>query len=189
MSLIAALSAVFAGATFGYRDIPPQVAAHVTPQEAHLTLPAGATDVCIERGYRGTISYNFAIDEAGFWEWAKSNAESIESEASGVQIMRVNGSFEIYDSFAQTTGIQLPVDGTTTFMSKTAHTNMPTRGSRPRVLLISRVLSERQTLLSKLLIVACYDVAPEVSKPKAKFRRVRRSEATMLGVELAADHA
>ena len=102
LAMIAALSAVLAGVTLGYRGIPPQVAMHVTPLEARLRLPAGATDVCIERGPRGIISYNFAIDEAGFWEWTKSGSAggSLESEASGVTILPVVGSFEIYDSFA-----------------------------------------------------------------------------------------
>ena len=57
--------------------------------------------MCIQRGYRGTISYNFAIDEAGFWEWTKSAGGSLESQASGVKILPVIGSFEIQDSFTQ----------------------------------------------------------------------------------------
>jgi hypothetical protein len=102
LALIAALSAVLAGATFGYRDIPPQIAMHVSPHEARLrSLPTGATDVCIWRGYRGTITYNFAIDETGFWEWTKSIGGSLESQASGVKIMPVTASIEIYDPFAR----------------------------------------------------------------------------------------
>jgi hypothetical protein len=101
LALVAALSAVFAGVSFGYRDIPPQVMTHVSPQEARLDLPVGATDVCIRRGSRGTISYNFATDEAGFWEWAKRSAGgSLESEASGVRVLPITGSFTIYDTFA-----------------------------------------------------------------------------------------
>lgn len=99
--LIGCISAVLAGVVFGVRDIPPQVAAHVSAQEARLSLPAGATDVCVRRGVRGTINYNFAIDEAGFWEWTKSVGGSLESESSGVRIMPVAGSFEIFDSFSQ----------------------------------------------------------------------------------------
>ncbi len=75
---------------------------HVSPQEARLRLPAGATDICIRRGYRGTISYNFAIDEAGFWKWTELVGGSLESQASGVKILPVAGSVEIYDSFAPT---------------------------------------------------------------------------------------
>lgn len=102
LAVFAALSIVLAGATYGSRDIEPQTGAHVTPQEAHLTLPTGASDVCFRRAPRGVINYNFAIDEAGFWEWTKmpSCGGSLESKASGVKIEPVSGSFEICDTFS-----------------------------------------------------------------------------------------
>jgi hypothetical protein len=96
----AAVAIVLLGGYFGLRDIPPHIAEHVSPQEARLILPPGATDVSIRRGSRGVISYNFAIDEPGFWEWTKSAGGSLESERSGVTIKPIAGSFEIYDSFA-----------------------------------------------------------------------------------------
>ncbi len=96
LALVAALSAVLAGVTSGYRDIPPQLAMHVAPEEARLDLPAGATDVCIWRGSRGTIAYNFAVDEAGFWEWTETTGGSLESQASGVTIQPIIGSFDVW---------------------------------------------------------------------------------------------
>lgn len=100
LALIAAVSVAFAGASFGARDISPQVATHVSPQAAGLDLPAGATDVCVWRGYRGTITYNFAIDEAGFWEWAKSIRGSLEAQTSGVTIQPVTEHCAIRDPSA-----------------------------------------------------------------------------------------
>lgn len=95
-ALMAALSIVLVGIPIGFRDIPPQRALHVSAEEARLNLPAGAHDVCVHRGFRGTIMYNFAIDEAGFWEWEKSRGGSLESQAANVEIKPITGGFTIY---------------------------------------------------------------------------------------------
>jgi hypothetical protein len=101
--LIAALSLVLAGVTSGFREIPPRIALHVSPRDARLSLPTGATDVCVWRGFRGTIMYNFAIDEAGFWEWTRSIHGSLESRAAGVAIQPIAFSVAIR-TYSEATG-------------------------------------------------------------------------------------
>jgi hypothetical protein len=93
--LMAALSAVLAGAAFGIRDTPPERAMHVSVLESHLTLPKGASDVCVIRGSRGIITFDFAIDEPGFWEWAKTRVGSLESQTDNVPIKAIEDSFSI----------------------------------------------------------------------------------------------
>ncbi len=93
--LVAAVAAVLAGIAFGFRETLPERAMHISVLESRLKLPEGASDVCIRRGSRGIITFDFAIDEPGFWEWTKSRSGSLESEADNVPIKPIEGSFSI----------------------------------------------------------------------------------------------
>ncbi len=42
--------------------------------------------MCVRRGFRGTITYEFSIDEPGFWAWVKDWPASIESQAAGLAV-------------------------------------------------------------------------------------------------------
>ena len=77
---LTALLVVLAGAAFGYHDIPPREARHVSPATAHLDLPAGATDVCVLRTAKSgaPVVFDFAVDEASFLRWVKTLPDPIE---------------------------------------------------------------------------------------------------------------
>jgi hypothetical protein len=94
MGLAALVSLALAGfATV--REVPPQSAMHVSAAESGLPLPAGASDVCVQHGFRGTIYYHFQIDEAGFFEWAAERG-TFESDADRVPIKPIGpGGFTI----------------------------------------------------------------------------------------------
>lgn len=96
-SATAALAIVMAGMRAGVLDILPQSVSHGTPGEARLRLPAGASDVNISRGSRGAITYDFAIDEAGFWEWSKKLGGSLESDRERIQVQPIGTPVEIMD--------------------------------------------------------------------------------------------
>lgn len=93
--LVAAVSVVLAGVVFGIREIPPRHAMHASPHSAQLALPTGASDVCILRGLGGTVAYNFAIDEAGFLEWARSLGGPIETDNPRGRVKAVANPFMI----------------------------------------------------------------------------------------------
>jgi hypothetical protein len=95
LALVASLSIVIAGFAYGMRDIRPRYTTHASPLAAGLNLPAGASDVCVLRGLRGTVAYNFAIDEAGFWQWARSFDSSIEAHGRGKEVKAIANEFVI----------------------------------------------------------------------------------------------
>jgi hypothetical protein len=86
LGFVAVVAAITSLTTWTIRSQPPRFIEHATPEQAGLSLPAGATDVCCRRGFRGTISYEFTIDEAGFLEWAKSDPGSYESQMAGIPL-------------------------------------------------------------------------------------------------------
>lgn len=94
-AFVAALSLVAAGITLRVQSIPPATAMHVTAEQARLNLPEAARDVCVERGSRGTIRYEFAIDEAGFWAWQRWLIAE-DSEASHIKVQPIDTTFSIY---------------------------------------------------------------------------------------------
>jgi hypothetical protein len=93
---MAALSVLLAGFAAGYREITPQTVMHGSPQEAWLDLPSGASDVNVYRGSRGTLMYNFAIDEAGFLEWSRAMRIPPGARDDGIKLEPIVGSFAIF---------------------------------------------------------------------------------------------
>lgn len=73
-------------AAFIVRSEPAKFGEHVTRSEGPGGLPAGATDINFGRGYRGTIAYEFTIDEQSFIAWVNEGLGSIEAQSAGVQL-------------------------------------------------------------------------------------------------------
>ena len=73
-------------AAFQPRDNPPQWAENVSRNESRLDLPADARDVSYCHGYRGTMAYEFTIDEPGFVAWVESGIGSLEAQAANIQL-------------------------------------------------------------------------------------------------------
>lgn len=77
---LAAVVALVAGLTTHFvRTTGPQYAEHVSPREAPFYVPPGASDVCYCRGPRGSIAYEFTIDEQGFRTWVLVGLAGLES--------------------------------------------------------------------------------------------------------------
>lgn len=95
LGLLTGVSVLLAGFATTHRDVPPQHAMHVTPKIACLSLPNGASDVCVYRASRGTIWYDFAIDEQGFWDWSRGRVGSLESYVAGVPAAPIDQPFTI----------------------------------------------------------------------------------------------
>lgn len=68
------------------RSTPPRYAENVPVSEAPLGLPPNATDVSFCQGFRGTIAFEFSIDEASFREWVADGIGSMESRASNTKL-------------------------------------------------------------------------------------------------------
>jgi hypothetical protein len=71
------------------RSAAPRYAEQVDGSAAPFWLPAGATDISYARGHRGTIAYEFSIDESGFREWVDSGIGSIESQSAGIPVREI----------------------------------------------------------------------------------------------------
>tara|TARA_Y100001933_G_scaffold215598_1_gene222344 strand:- start:179 stop:736 length:558 start_codon:yes stop_codon:yes gene_type:complete len=67
----------------------PRYAENVPVAEAPFGLPADATDVSFYQGFRGTIAYEFTIDETSFREWVADGIGSIESNASNTELEQI----------------------------------------------------------------------------------------------------
>lgn len=74
---------------------PPPFAEHVDAAAAPVDLPDGATDVSYGKGHRGTIAYEFTIDEARFRDWVKSGIGSIEAQSAGIPLQEITSSCTI----------------------------------------------------------------------------------------------
>lgn len=94
LGLVTVVALIASITTWMIRSEPPRFIEHATPREAGLILPQGASDVCCARGFRGTITYEFTIDENRFFEWAKSGLGSLESEAAGIPIKPIVTPFQ-----------------------------------------------------------------------------------------------
>ncbi|GAB5406566.1 MAG: hypothetical protein Aurels2KO_47970 [Aureliella sp.] len=81
-----ACGAVVMLSCFCIQTATPQYAEHVTVDEAPFGLPPAATDVSFCQLYRGTIAYEFSIDEASFRRWVASGIGSIESNTSSTRV-------------------------------------------------------------------------------------------------------
>ena len=102
VSVIAILTGM---TTYFLKTIPPQYAEHVSREKAPGNLPPGASDISFSQGGRGTIAYEFTIDEAGFIEWVNSGTGSFESEAANVSLKPITTPYEItrYGAFIANT--------------------------------------------------------------------------------------
>ena len=76
-----------------------QYAEHVTREEAPVNvfqLPEDVTDVCYCRRCRGSLAYEFTIDEAGFHNWAKNRLEySPSNSAASIDKIQKGNPFTI----------------------------------------------------------------------------------------------
>ena len=68
------------------RSTPPRYAEDVPVADAPFGLPANANDVSFCQGFRGTIAYEFTIDETSFREWVNDGIGSIESNSSNTTL-------------------------------------------------------------------------------------------------------
>ncbi len=90
--ILAAVTAIalLTGLTASFvRSTPPRYAENVPVAEAPFGLPADATDVSFCQGFRGTIAYEFTIDETSFREWVADGIGSIESNASNTELEQI----------------------------------------------------------------------------------------------------
>lgn len=77
------------------RSTPPRFAENVSVDQAPFGLPAQARDVSFCQGFRGTIAYEFTIDEDDFIAWVDSRIGSTESYAANIPLREVTGPYEI----------------------------------------------------------------------------------------------
>jgi hypothetical protein len=77
------------------RYAPPRYAEHIESADAPFSLPAQARDVSYCRGSRGTIAYEFTVDEPIFREWFNSGIGSVESESAGIPLKEIVSPFTI----------------------------------------------------------------------------------------------
>jgi hypothetical protein len=71
------------------RSTPPSYAEGVDASAAPCHLPIGATDVSYRKGGRGTITYEFTIDESAFRQWVNSGIGSIEAQSAGIPLREI----------------------------------------------------------------------------------------------------
>lgn len=83
---VAVISEMIASVTFLLREVRPQFAEHVAPKDAPFSLPVNARDVSYCQGVRGSIAYEFTIDEEGFKDCINSGVGSIESISAKVTL-------------------------------------------------------------------------------------------------------
>jgi hypothetical protein len=96
--------AIIAGLSMSYfRNDRPSAAEHVSPEQAGLGLPEGASDVSYGRGHRGTMAYEFTTDEASFRNWVEAGIGSLEAQAANVPLVEITQPVEIqrYTVFAR----------------------------------------------------------------------------------------
>lgn len=87
---VAVLGAMIAITCSFIRSTPPKYAEHVDIADAPFGLPTTAIDISYCQGFRGTIAYEFTIDELKFREWVDSGIGSAESESANVAILQIS---------------------------------------------------------------------------------------------------
>lgn len=92
---IAAIAFVVCLVSGFVRSTPPRYAEHVTRDKAPFGLPANATDISFCQGVRGTIAYEFTIDEDDFKAWVASGIGSFESNAASVPVAPITTPYTI----------------------------------------------------------------------------------------------
>jgi len=81
---VAAVSVMTATTSSFVRTPPPKYAEHVRITDAPFGLPASAKDISFCQGLRGSIAYEFAVDELSFRQWVASGIGSTESKSAGI---------------------------------------------------------------------------------------------------------
>lgn len=92
------------------RSAPPWYAENVDASAAPFGLPVGARNVSYCKGYRGTITYEFTIDESAFRKWVDSGIGSIESESAGIPLREITSPFVITRYYAYSSELNGPND-------------------------------------------------------------------------------
>lgn len=102
LAFVAAMVSVSALATLFIQAIPPRFAENVSSDKAPFGLPREATRVSFYQGYRGTIAYEFEIEEKGFVEWVESGIGSPESNSANIQLQTITIPYSVrrYTSLA-----------------------------------------------------------------------------------------
>jgi len=93
--LLAILAAMVGATSYMIASTPPRYAEHIDPAAAPFRLPAGASDVSYRKGYRGSITYEFNINEHRFRTWVASGIGSRESDLAGVTVKNITDAFTI----------------------------------------------------------------------------------------------
>jgi len=106
-ALVTVVAIILGLTSYFVQNTPPRFAEGVSPDKAPVSLPDGATDVTFCQGYRGTIAYEFSIDEKGFLEWAKSRG-SPESRSANVPLKRLDGSSAVRITRCYNLSSQMP---------------------------------------------------------------------------------
>jgi len=105
VTVIAAMTAITSQLI---RSAPPWYAENIQASAAPFSLPAGATDVSYCKGYRGTIAYEFTINEPAFRGWVESGIGSIESESAAIPIREITTPFTIRRYFTYSSKLNGP---------------------------------------------------------------------------------
>jgi hypothetical protein len=92
---VAAIAFVVSVVTSFVRTNHLQFAEHVSRAEVPFSLPHGAHDVSYCQGFRGTIAYEFSINEPGFVDWVASGIGSLESESYNVPLKPIVAPYTI----------------------------------------------------------------------------------------------
>jgi|GEM_PF-3507998 len=90
---VTGFAVAYAGGVVESKNASVGHAAHASPEYAGLVLPKGASDVCVYRGWHDYLFYDFAIDEAGFWQWARGLGKSNSGAIRTAQ--PISGEFKI----------------------------------------------------------------------------------------------
>ena len=104
----AAIVCMTALVTYFVRSTPPRYAENVSRDRAPFGLPAEATEISFCQGFRGTIAYEFTIDEKGFEEWVESGIGSLESDAADVSLQPITVPYSIRRYYALTANLTGP---------------------------------------------------------------------------------
>jgi len=88
---------------------PERFAEHLETTNPPFGIPAGAKDICYCQGWRGTIAYEFTIDEARFRNWAEAQfADRKDSHHEENGTMRVTTYRTLLPDFHDVEQLEIP---------------------------------------------------------------------------------
>ncbi len=105
---MATIAGVTALSSYFVRTTLPQYAEDVSRDRAPSGLPASAQHISFCQGVRGTIAYEFTIDEEDFVAWVESGIGSLESDAANVPVQPIIGTYTIDRYYALTADLTGP---------------------------------------------------------------------------------